>query len=164
MADNIIWAPWRSDFVLAHKKEKGCIFCNRIKMKDSIENLIVFRGSKVVVILNKFPYNNGHLMIVPRRHVARLADLDVAESQELMRLTQAAERVLTQVYAPHGFNMGVNLGKPAGAGIEDHLHVHIVPRWNGDTNFMSVVGETRVLPEELPATATRLRSAFDRVA
>ena len=121
-------------------------------------------GPRAFVILNKYPYNNGHLMVVPQRHVARLADLDADEAQDLMRLTQTAERVLTQVYAPHGFNMGVNLGKPAGAGIEDHLHVHIVPRWNGDTNFMSVVGETRVLPEELPATATRLREAFDRVS
>ena len=140
-----------------------CIFCDAAGRLTE-EPLVVHAAASTFVILNKFPYNNGHLMIVPRRHVARLADLDVAESQELMRLTQAAERVLTQVYAPHGFNMGVNLGKPAGAGIEDHLHVHIVPRWNGDTNFMSVVGETRVLPEELPATATRLRSAFDRVA
>lgn len=140
-----------------------CIFCDAAGQLAA-EPLVVHTGTHAFVILNKFPYNNGHLMIVPQRHVARLADLDAAEAQDLMQLTQAAERVLTQVYAPHGFNMGVNLGKPAGAGIEDHLHVHIVPRWNGDTNFMSVVGETRVLPEELPATATRLRAAFDRVS
>jgi ATP adenylyltransferase len=99
-------------------------------------------------------------MIVPNRHVGRLADLDRAEASELMLLAQAAEQVLTGIYAPHGFNMGINLGKSAGAGIENHVHLHVVPRWNGDTNFISVVGETRVLPEELPATAIRLRESF----
>jgi ATP adenylyltransferase len=115
-------------------------------------------------MLNKFPYNNGHLMVVTQRHVGRLADLAGSERDELMALTQRAEAVLARVYDPHGFNIGLNLGKPAGAGVLDHLHVHVVPRWNGDTNFMSVVGETRVLPEELPATATRLRAAFERRA
>ena len=157
---NRLWTPWRLAYVTeASANTPRCIFCDAAAQLAS-EPLVVYAGPRAFVILNKYPYNNGHLMIVPQRHVARLADLDAAEAQDLMRLTQAAERVLTQVYAPHGFNMGVNLGKPAGAGIEDHLHVHIVPRWNGDTNFMSVVGETRVLPEELPATATRLRAAF----
>ena len=157
---NRLWTPWRLAYVTeASASTPRCIFCDAIAGGHQ-SDLVVFRGATCFVILNLYPYNNGHLMIVPQRHVARLADLDAAEAQDLMRLTQAAERVLTQVYAPHGFNMGVNLGKPAGAGIEDHLHVHIVPRWNGDTNFMSVVGETRVLPEELPATATRLRAAF----
>jgi ATP adenylyltransferase len=161
---NRLWTPWRLAYVTeASANTPRCIFCDAAGQLAS-EPLVVHAGRSAFVILNKYPYNNGHLMIVPQRHVARLADLDAAEAQDLMRLTQAAERVLTQVYAPHGFNMGVNLGKPAGAGIEDHLHVHIVPRWNGDTNFMSVVGETRVLPEELPATATRLRAAFDRVS
>ena len=117
-------------------------------------------ATRAFVILNKFPYNNGHLMVVPTRHVGRLGDLDGAGSHEIMTLTQAAERALTAVYSPHGFNMGLNLGKPAGAGVLDHLHMHVVPRWDGDTNFMSVVGETRVLPEELPETAARLRAAF----
>src|SRR5262245_33612367 len=161
---NRLWTPWRLAYVTeASVNTPRCIFCDAASQLSS-EPLVVHAGTHAFVILNKFPYNNGHLMIVPQRHVARLNDLDAAEAQDLMQLTQAAERVLTQVYAPHGFNMGVNLGKPAGAGIEDHLHVHIVPRWNGDTNFMSVVGETRVLPEELPATATRLRAAFGRVS
>ena len=157
-----LWTPWR----LAYVTEAGgttaapaCIFCAALAAIDT-EPLIVHRGERAFVILNKFPYNNGHLMIVPHRHVGRLAVLDAAELQELMLLAQRAERALSSLYGPHGFNMGLNLGKAAGAGVEDHLHLHVVPRWNGDTNFMSVVGETRVLPEELPATVMRLREAF----
>jgi ATP adenylyltransferase len=115
------------------------------------------------VILNKYPYNNGHLMVVPHRHVGRLADLEPGELAEFMQLAQASERALTAAYRPHGFNMGLNLGKPAGAGVIDHLHLHIVPRWDGDTNFMTVLGETRVLPEELEATAARVRDALKAV-
>ena len=137
----------------------GCIFCDALARGDA-EPLLVHRGTRAFVILNKFPYNNGHLMVVPDAHVARLGELDGPVLHELMTLTQAAERALTAVYRPHGFNMGLNLGKPAGAGVLDHLHFHVVPRWDGDTNFMSVVGETRVLPEELPETAARLRAAF----
>ena len=138
----------------------GCIFCDALA-RETDEPLIVARGNQAFVILNKVPYNNGHVMVVTARHVGRLADLSAAERDELMALTQASEVALARVYQPHGFNIGLNLGKPAGAGVLDHLHVHIVPRWNGDTNFMSVVGETRVLPEELPTTAGRLRAAFE---
>ena len=138
----------------------ACIFCAAHQAAD--EPLVVHRDPSAFVILNKFPYNNGHLMIVPNRHVGRLADLEAGEASAVMALAQTAERVLTGIYAPHGFNMGINLGKSAGAGIENHVHLHVVPRWNGDTNFISVVGETRVLPEELPATAIRLRDAFRR--
>jgi ATP adenylyltransferase len=138
----------------------GCIFCDAAA-HGADEALIVARGEQAFVILNKYPYNNGHLMVVTSRHIGRLADLSGTERDELMALTQAAEVALSRVYQPHGFNIGLNLGKPAGAGVLDHLHVHVVPRWNGDTNFMSVVGETRVLPEELPATAIRLRAAFE---
>jgi ATP adenylyltransferase len=141
----------------------GCIFCGAGAAPSS-GSLVVHAGTTSFVILNKFPYNNGHLMIVPRRHVGRLADLDAAELAELMDLAALAERALSAAYQPHGFNMGINLGKSAGAGIEDHLHMHVVPRWHGDTNFISVVGETRVLPEELPATAVRLRAVFDDLA
>jgi ATP adenylyltransferase len=140
----------------------GCIFCAALEAPSS-QPLIVHLGSRAIVMLNKFPYNNGHLMVVPHRHVGRLAELDRDELAEVMTLCQTSERVLAQLYAPHGFNMGLNLGKAAGAGIDGHLHMHIVPRWNGDTNFISVVGETRVLPEELPATATRLRTAFKEI-
>ncbi|HEX5068855.1 MAG TPA: HIT domain-containing protein [Vicinamibacterales bacterium] len=137
----------------------GCIFCAPLAVPQS-ESLVVHVDERTFVVLNKFPYNNGHLMVVPRRHVGRLAELEAPELAEFITLCQVGERVLAREYAPHGFNMGLNLGKSAGAGIEGHLHMHIVPRWNGDTNFISVVGETRVLPEELPATAARLRTAF----
>lgn len=157
-----LWTPWRLSYVTdASGPSAACIFCEAIGRAAS-EPLVVKRGRRAFVILNKFPYNNGHLMVVVNRHVGRLADLVDDEMAEIMALSQTAERVLTSVYQPHGFNMGLNLGKPAGAGVLDHLHLHIVPRWNGDTNFMSVVGETRVLPEELPATAARLREEFGR--
>jgi ATP adenylyltransferase len=126
--------------------------------------LIVHRGRASYVILNKFPYNNGHLMVVFNRHVARLADATPDELSEVMALTRTCEMALAEAYGPHGFNTGLNIGKPAGAGVVDHLHVHVVPRWHGDTNFMTVVGQTRVLPEELPQTADRLRPIFLRLA
>jgi len=139
-----------------------CIFCTAFATPER-ESLVVHRGIRAFVILNKFPYNNGHVMIVPTRHVARLADLDADDLAELMSLAQVTERALTDVYQPHGFNMGINLGRPAGAGILDHLHLHIVPRWNGDTSFMTVFDDTRVLPEELSETVRRLRAALDRL-
>lgn len=159
-----LWTPWRLAYVTEGSAESpGCIFCTALARIDD-DPLVVHRGRGLFVILNKFPYNNGHLMVVPDRHVGRMADLDAHEVAELGRLAQLAERALTEAYSPHGFNMGLNLGKPAGAGVLDHLHLHVVPRWNGDTNFMSVVGETRVLPEELPETARRLRAIFEGLA
>lgn len=157
-----LWTPWRLHYVTeASRPVPGCIFCDARERGDG-DPLLVYAGERAYVILNKFPYNNGHLMVVPMRHVGRLADLDADELVELGRLAQAAEAVLTDVYQPHGFNMGLNLGRPAGAGVLDHLHLHIVPRWDGDTNFISVVGETRVLPEELPETARRVGDALAR--
>jgi len=131
---------------------------------DEGQQLIVHDGQLAYVILNKFPYNAGHLMVVPHRHVAQLSGLDDSELSEMAKLTQLSERVLTEAYSPQGINVGMNLGRPAGAGIIDHLHMHLVPRWNGDTNFMTVVGEVRVLPEELPRTADRLRPIFQKIA
>lgn len=136
----------------------GCVLCDAMARPD--EPLVVHRGATAFVVLNKFPYNNGHLMIVPVRHVARLSDLTPDEGAEMMGLAQATERALAATYGPHGFNMGINLGRSAGAGIADHLHLHVVPRWDGDTSFMTVFGDTRVLPEELSETATRLRAAL----
>lgn len=159
-----LWTPWRLAYVTgAAKSVSGCIFCDALAGTGA-DPLIVHRGRGCFVILNKFPYNNGHLMVVPNRHVGRLVDLDPDELAELGGLTQAAERVLTLAYDPHGFNMGLNLGKSAGAGVLDHLHMHVVPRWHGDTNFMSVVGETRVLPEELIQTGERIRAAFSQLS
>jgi ATP adenylyltransferase len=158
-----LWTPWRLAYVTdASIETPDCILCHALGRPDG-DPLIVHRGATAFVILNKFPYNNGHVMVVPNRHVARLADLQPAEMMETMTLLQATERALADVYRPHGFNVGINIGKPAGAGILDHLHVHIVPRWNGDTNFITVVGETRVLPEELPAASERIRAALMRV-
>jgi ATP adenylyltransferase len=159
-----LWTPWRLAYVTnASDEQSGCIFCDALAEAGG-HPLIVHRGERTFVILNKYPYNNGHLMVVPHRHVGRLADLDQAELLEFATLAQLAERALGEAYAAHGFNMGLNLGKPAGAGVLDHVHLHVVPRWHGDTNFISVVGETRVLPEELPATADRLRDVFGRLA
>jgi len=137
----------------------ACIFCDALQQTDG-EPLIVHRGRQAFVIVNKFPYNNGHLMVVPNRHVPRLADLASDELVEFIQVTQLAERVLTGVYDPQGLNLGLNLGKAAGAGVLDHLHMHIVPRWSGDTNFMVTVGDTKVLPEDLDDTYRRLTDAL----
>ena len=140
----------------------GCVFCVARTIGEGRE-LIVHEGKLAYVILNKYPYNAGHLMVVPQRHVAQLALLERDELAEMAVLTQLCERVLNDAFSPQGINVGMNLGRPAGAGIVDHLHIHLVPRWNGDTNFMTVVGEVRVLPEELPRTAERLRPLFQKL-
>jgi ATP adenylyltransferase len=149
--------------VIGGAKSEGCVFCAAQAAPDA-QALIVFRGRSAFIILNLYPYNNGHLMVVPNRHIASLAAAARDELGEMIELTQRAEVALAEAYAPHGMNVGINLGKPAGAGILDHLHIHVVPRWNGDTNFMTTVSQTRVLPEELPQTAERLRPIFDRLA
>jgi len=158
-----IWSPWRHAYVTRTEEPAGCVFCHAKTVGDG-QQLIVHEGQAVYVILNKFPYNGGHLMVVPQRHVAHLAGLNDAELSEMAKLTQLSERVLTEAYSPQGINVGMNLGRPAGAGIVDHLHVHLVPRWNGDTNFMTVVGEVRVLPEDLSSTAMRLRPLFAKLS
>jgi ATP adenylyltransferase len=145
----------------ARGDDEGCIFCEQGGLND---DLIVFRGATCFVILNLYPYNNGHLMVVPKRHLADLASTTAEERAELMALSRLAELALGEAYHPQGINVGINLGRPAGAGVLDHLHLHMVPRWNGDTNFMSVVGNTRVLPEDLAAAAARLRPIFERLA
>ena len=158
-----LWSPWRLAYITGGAASEGCVFCGALSDREA-EPLIVHRGAHCFVILNLFPYNNGHLMVVPNRHVASLGSAKPEELSELIAFTRAAEIALTEAYAPHGINMGINIGKPAGAGILDHVHMHVVPRWNGDTNFMTVVGKTRVLPEELPATADRLRPIFQRLS
>lgn len=157
-----LWTPWRLSYVTtAGTPAPQCVFCDALAHPD--EPLLAWMGERAFIILNKFPYNNGHLLVVPRRHVPRLADLDSDELLEMMTLAQGAERALGTIYAPHGFNLGINLGRSAGAGIADHLHLHVVPRWDGDTSFMTVFGETRVLPEELPVTARRIREALTAI-
>ena len=145
----------------------GCIFCDArspLPPQSSRDDLVLFRGRLCYVILNLYPYNNGHLMVVPNRHVGTLAAATADELTELIRLTRLAEMALSDAYQAQGINIGINLGRPAGAGIVDHLHIHLVPRWTGDTNFMSVVGHVRVLPEELGDSARRLRPIFERLA
>jgi ATP adenylyltransferase len=158
-----IWSPWRHSYVTRSEEANDCVFCVA-RSTDDGRQLIVHEGTLAFVILNKFPYNAGHLMVVPQRHAATLALLTRDELNEMALLTQLSERALTEVFNPQGINVGMNLGRPAGAGIVDHLHIHLVPRWNGDTNFMTVVGEVRVLPEELPRTADRLRPVSKKLA
>jgi ATP adenylyltransferase len=157
-----LWSPWRLAYVTAAARSSDCIFCEAIAGADG--DLVLLRGRECFIILNLYPYNNGHLMVVPSRHVGALKDLTAAERAEIMTMTRWAEMALTEAFRPQGLNVGINLGKAAGAGIENHLHVHVVPRWSGDTNFMSVVGQVRVLPEELGQTAARLRPIFQRLA
>jgi ATP adenylyltransferase len=158
-----LWSPWRLAYVTGNSDDQACIFCAALARPDD-DSLVLFRSAGCFVILNLYPYNNGHLMIVPNRHVGTLADATRGELNELIELTRRAEVALMEAYRPHGLNVGINLGRPAGAGIVDHVHVHVVPRWNGDTNFMSVVGQVRVLPEELGQTVARLRPIFHRLA
>ena len=149
-------------------KSPGCVFCFPSTGSEQApfdqSDLIVSRGKTCYVILNLFPYNNGHLMVVPNRHIASLSAATSDELCELIELTRRSELALTEAFNPDGMNMGINLGKPAGAGVLDHVHMHVVPRWSGDTNFMTIVGETRVLPEELPETARKLRPIFEKLS
>ena len=144
------------------RPDSGCVFC-AARDEGMAHHLVVWCGATALVILNKYPYNNGHLMVVPHRHVSSLGALSPGDWQEVALLTQRAEAVLQLAYRPAGINVGINLGKAAGAGIDDHLHVHLVPRWAGDTNFITAIGETRVLPESLDAAAQRLRPIFGAV-
>jgi ATP adenylyltransferase len=158
-----LWTPWRMAYLTGTDKprsDSGCIFCAKIAAPDESEHVLC-RGQFAYVTLNRYPYNNGHLMIIPYAHVASLEDLDTPTLTELMLLTTRGLAVLRQAYRPDGFNIGVNLGQAAGAGIAEHVHIHIVPRWNADTNFMPIVGETRVIPETLDQTFARLRPLFD---
>jgi len=148
--------------VTSSRDDEGCVFCGATSRPEQ-QRLVVCETDLAYVILNLYPYNSGHLMVVPRRHAGSLAALAAAELSQVIQLTQCVEIALTEIYRPQGLNVGINLGRPAGAGVLDHLHVHVVPRWDGDTNFMSVVGDTRVLPEDLGVSADRLRPVFERL-
>lgn len=156
---SILWAPWRMEYIRG-EKEAGCIFCNRIPQTTDRENLIVARGDACFIIMNRYPYNNGHLMIVPYRHVGVLHELTPVENSEMMKLLQQSAHALNEAMRPHGFNIGMNIGKAAGAGIDDHLHFHIVPRWSADTNFMPILGHTKVVSEALYDTWAVLHKIF----
>ncbi len=149
-----IWAPWRIEY-LTKEKEEGCIFCEKPEEKRDRENLILYRGETGFIIMNRYPYSNGHLMSVPYSHVKELTQLSDTERLEFMDLTIRCVEIL-KVFKPDGFNIGMNIGKAAGAGIDDHIHFHIVPRWSGDTNFMPIIGDIKVMPEYLDETYLKL--------
>ncbi|MBI3998117.1 MAG: HIT domain-containing protein [Armatimonadetes bacterium] len=154
-----IWAPWRIGYV-AGPRAQGCIFCETVAAGDDRAALVLHRAALGYLILNRYPYNSGHLMAVPYRHVARLDLLTAEEAAAVMGLTSLAVQVLERAMEPQGFNIGFNLGRAAGAGVDDHLHLHIVPRWVGDTNFMPVLGDVKVLPQHLAETYDRLAEAL----
>lgn len=154
-----LWAPWRIDYILS-KKSGGCIFCDKPSENNDEENLILFRGKFNFIIMNAYPYNNGHMMVVPYRHTASLSGWKPEEQQEMMDLARLGVEVLKNTMKPDGFNLGINMGLVAGAGVADHIHLHIVPRWNGDTNFMPVLSDTRVLSEHLRATYKKLSESL----
>lgn len=156
-----LWAPWRLEYIAQADKLPGCVFCDEGagRLSES-KSLVVHRGQSAVVLLNKYPYSSGHLMAAPLRHVGALGELTDAEALEIHRLAVAGIDALGHTYSPDGFNLGWNLGRPAGAGIADHVHLHVVPRWSGDTNFMPVLADVKVLPEHLLETRDRLREAW----
>ena len=157
-----LWAPWRMTYIENHEKMDGCVFCNAQTMEDSVENLIAHRGERAFVILNRYPYTGGHLLVVPFEHKPNLERLDPSTRAEMMELATRCTVILNTLYTPQGFNVGANIGEAAGAGVKEHVHIHIVPRWKGDTNFMSALGGTRVIPEDLEVTYMRVKNEFQK--
>jgi ATP adenylyltransferase len=159
---DILWSPWRFRYVSEGVKQEGCVLCQLVEADPSRdrENLILHRGRLNFVVLNRFPYTTGHTMIAPYAHVATLSDLDGEALQEMMELAQRVHSALESTYHPEGYNLGMNLGRCAGAGVADHLHLHLLPRWTGDSSFMTVIGETRVEPEDLPTVYDKLVGYF----
>ncbi|HEY5610418.1 MAG TPA: HIT domain-containing protein [Thermoanaerobaculia bacterium] len=155
-----LFTPWRYDYLVSPKSEEGCIFCNAATSQDPAQTLTLFRNDLVLVMLNRYPYTNGHLMVAPIRHEARLFDSGDPTLFAIIRITAEAQRILSDTVHPSGFNIGMNFGQIAGAGVADHYHVHVVPRWGGDVNFMTVTAETRLVPESLDATYRKLQPKF----
>ena len=154
-----IWAPWRLEYVEQADEQPGCFLCKAVEGDDE-DGLVVRRGGAVIVVLNKYPYASGHLLVAPHRHVGELAELSDDEALEIHRLARQGLETLAAVYRPHGFNLGWNLGRVAGAGLVDHVHEHVVPRWSGDTNFMPVLADVKVMPEHLATTRRKLAEAW----
>jgi len=154
-----LWRPWRIKYILSDK-EKGCIFCDKPNEGNDKENYILYRAETCFIILNIYPYNNGHLMVAPFRHVASFEDLDEAELTELFLTVNKSTKLLKHVMQPQGFNIGANLGRIAGAGVKDHVHLHVVPRWQGDTNFMPIIADVNVIPESLDSIYEKLSEAL----
>jgi ATP adenylyltransferase len=160
MADHRIWAPWRLKYVSKANQQTECVFCAKPEEGDDRQALIVHRGERCYVILNLYPYTSGHLMVAPFEHVGRVQDVDAATTAEMMDLAQQAIRKLEDVYSPEGFNLGLNQGRVAGAGVDGHIHLHVVPRWAGDNNYMPIVADTRVMPQSLEETYDALEGGF----
>ncbi|MFH1943236.1 MAG: HIT domain-containing protein [bacterium] len=158
----ILWAPWRIEYIENAEKNEGCVFCSLSSQSDDRKNLIVHRGAWGFVIMNRYPYNNGHLMVVPFQHTPEMASLSDDEKIELFDFLRVSQEVLREVMKPQGFNIGMNVGRLAGAGIVDHLHFHVVPRWGGDTNFMPIIGHTKIISEGLEQTWEKLKKGFDK--
>ncbi len=159
-----LWTPWRMAYILDNKKTQqaqGCVFCNALAQDRDTENYVLWRGAHCAIMLNIYPYNNGHLMVIPYTHAPSLEDLPVPVQAEMMLTVSKSLGLLRQAMQPHGFNVGVNIGRAAGAGIENHVHIHIVPRWEGDTNFMPILAETRVIPEWLNSTYDKLKAVLE---
>ncbi len=162
-----LWAPWRMSYILETVKQEqpeGCVFCQMVGDSEDPKNLILIRRKHTFVVMNLFPYNSGHLMVIPKRHTGDFGSLSPDEHVEIGALIEISRKALAECFTPHGYNIGMNIGRAAGAGILDHLHYHIVPRWNGDSNFMSAVGETKVLSESLPESYARLKKVIDRLS
>jgi ATP adenylyltransferase len=157
-----LWAPWRLEYIASADEEDGCVFCAEAAGELGEDTLVVHRGERCLALLNKYPYSSGHLLVAPLRHIGGFDELDDAEALELHRLAGAGMEALRSVYAPQGFNVGWNLGRAAGAGIVDHVHQHVVPRWGGDTNFMPVLADVKVLPEHLRESRRRVEAAWPR--
>lgn len=162
MEEKYLYSPWRIDYILAEKDRK-CIFCQKPSAEDDEKHLIVYRSTHCYVILNLYPYNNGHVMVIPYTHVSRLSDLPAEVLCDVFTTVQLTESVLLNLYKCEGLNIGVNIGKAAGAGVDEHIHVHLVPRWVGDCNFMSVVGGKRVIPEDFNEAYKKLKTEFDKI-
>jgi len=158
-----LWTPWRFEYIRNADQATMCVFCQVLQEPRDAANLVLFRGKHSFVILNLFPYTSGHLLCVANRHISCLGDATAEELHEIIDMSRQCEAALRREYSPDGFNLGFNLGRAAGAGVEHHLHMHVLPRWIGDSNFVSVVGETRVLPEELPVTHKRLIPYFQDI-
>jgi ATP adenylyltransferase len=155
-----LWTPWRYQYIADASKSGGCIFCEAIAANDDAKMLVVFRGKKNYIILNRYPYTSGHVMVVPFAHVSEFAAAEGETLAEMMQLAQRLQVALEKSYRPEGYNLGMNLGRAAGAGVVGHIHLHVLPRWCGDSNFMTVTGETRVEPEDLATTYEKLRAAL----
>lgn len=155
-----LWTPWRYQYITGASSPDECVFCAKLNAHRDLENYIVLRAARNAIVLNLYPYTNGHLMVVPYEHVPTLEEAAPETLTEMIRLTRDAEEILRKVYKPEGINLGMNIGRCAGAGVAEHIHMHVLPRWTGDANFMSTIGETRVLPEDLPTTYRRLYAAF----